>query len=141
MQEAVTLALLSLCPSKSQCGQFFFFKLLHLERVKESWNQESRKGLKVQGACSALRDEDRKEFFSTLHVDGYHVIKQHFLQDKLTFLSVIVQLFCLILAIFKCAERPSQNGPDVLHYIVLYYNISETAKRSKKEICDISLTC
>lgn len=26
-------------------------------------NQESREDLKVQGACSALRDEDRKEVF------------------------------------------------------------------------------
>lgn len=73
-----------------------------------------------------------KKFF-TLHMDGYRVIKHHFLQDKLTLLSNhTVLLFLSYSCHFQTCRKAITERPDVLCYIMLYYNISETAKRSKK---------
>lgn len=55
-----------------------FFKLFTWKGSK-ILIQERREDLKVQGACSALRDEDGKVVvFFTLHTDGYHVMKTTF---------------------------------------------------------------
>lgn len=83
-------------------------------------NQESREDLKVQGACSQMKMET---FFFTLHMDGYHVI---FLQDKLTLLSNHIVLLFFVSFSNVQEDHRRKNGPDVLHYIVLCYNISET---------------
>ena len=62
-------------PYESKCGQIF---LSFSPGKGQKVCQESREDLKVQGACSALRG---RWIFSTLHMDGYRVKKQHLLQD------------------------------------------------------------
>lgn len=58
--------------------------------------------------------EMKKDFFYTINMDG--IIKQYFVQDKLTLFYFVV-------------------------IFMLYYNISETVKRSKKRSVTSPLKC
>lgn len=89
-----------------------FFKAFHPEGVKD---QESREELKMH----VLPSEMKMEFFSTLNMDG--IMKQHFLQDKLTLLLNTLFYFVVI--------------------FMLYYTISETVKHSRKRSVTSPLKC
>lgn len=56
------------------------------------------------------RWRQKRVFFCTLRVDGYHVIKQHFLQDQHTPLSNhIVLLFFVIFRASRCVASHPQH--------------------------------